>query len=96
MKRPGKASSRRRVGAATQYTLRGIPAALDESLRAIARAQRRSLNQVAIDAMARGAGVNGVPVLHHDLDFCFGTWQEDPEFDAIIAEQDMVDPELWR
>lgn len=24
------------------------------------------------------------------------TWQEDPEFDKAIADQDMIDPELWR
>jgi antitoxin (DNA-binding transcriptional repressor) of toxin-antitoxin stability system len=23
-------------------------------------------------------------------------WQEDPEFDKAIAEQDTIDPELWR
>jgi antitoxin (DNA-binding transcriptional repressor) of toxin-antitoxin stability system len=24
------------------------------------------------------------------------TWQEDPEFDKAIAEQDTIDSELWR
>ena len=24
------------------------------------------------------------------------TWREDPEFDNAIAEQDTIDPDLWR
>ena len=31
-----------------------------------------------------------------DLDDLAGSWVDDPEFDAIIAEMDQVDPELWK
>jgi len=36
--------------------------------------------------------------LHHDLDHLAGTWsdEEAAEFDAALAEQRKIDPELWR
>lgn len=42
-----------------QYTIRGIPAAIDNALRARARADGKSLNQAAVAALAEGAGVAG-------------------------------------
>jgi len=35
--------------------------------------------------------------LHHDLDHLAGTWtdEEAASFDAALAEQRRVDPELW-
>lgn len=35
--------------------------------------------------------------LHHDLDHLAGTWsdEEAAEFDAALAEQRKIDPELW-
>jgi hypothetical protein len=51
---------------------------------------------VAIDELSRALGVNGEPVVHHDLDFAIGTWVEDPEFDKAIEEFEKIDPELWK
>jgi hypothetical protein len=31
-----------------------------------------------------------------DLGDIAGTWQEDPELDQAIAEQDQIDERLWR
>ena len=31
-----------------------------------------------------------------DLIDLAGTWREDPAFDQAIAEQDTIDPDLWR
>jgi hypothetical protein len=31
-----------------------------------------------------------------DLSDVVGTWQEDPEFDQAIADQDRIDERLWR
>lgn len=39
-----------------QYTIRNVPEALDEALRRAARERGKSLNEVAIEALARGAG----------------------------------------
>ncbi len=79
-----------------QYTLRDIPPRLDSELRRRARHEGKSLNAVAIEALVRGAGLGGMPILYRDLGDIAGTWEEDPEFDRAIAEQDQVDEDLWR
>lgn len=79
-----------------QYTIRRIPGRVDEALRRRARRQGKSLNQVAVEALAAGAGVAAEPAIHDDLDFLIGTWVEDPDFDAAIRAQDTVDFGFWR
>ena len=78
-----------------QYTVRNIPRTLDEELRRRAREQGRSLNEVALQAMARGVGQSAESVRFRDLADLAGTWKEDPEFDAAIEAQNTIDPELW-
>jgi hypothetical protein len=79
-----------------QYTIRNVPGTLDEALRRAARERGKSLNEVAIEAMARGAGVTGERVRQRDLADIVGTWQEDPAFDSALAAQDTIDEEIWR
>jgi hypothetical protein len=79
-----------------QYTLREIPAVLDSELRRRAKTEGKSLNTVAIEALVRGAGLGEARVRQRDLGDVAGTWQEDPEFDQAIAEQDRIDDGLWR
>lgn len=79
-----------------QYTLRNIPGSLDAALRRRAHEQGKSLNEVAIEALARGTGLKGERSRKRDLQFMAGTWQEDPIFDEAIAAQDAVDEDLWR
>jgi hypothetical protein len=79
-----------------QYTLRNIPPALDRALRALARREGKSLNEVAIRALARAVGLGDSAVRQRDLSDLAGSWQEDPEFDAALAEQDEIDESLWR
>ncbi len=79
-----------------QYTLREIPPTLDSELRQRAKAEGKSLNTVAIEALIRGTGLGDSPVRLRDLSDIVGTWQEDPEFDQAIADQDRVDEEMWR
>lgn len=79
-----------------QYTLRNIPPALDEALRRKARAEGRSLNDVAIEALMRALGLSGEPVRHRALDDVAGSWEQDPAVDEALAEQRGVDPELWQ
>lgn len=78
-----------------QYTIRGVPAAVDRALRARARREQRSLNELALEALRRSVGDEVGPLVHTDLDPFLGTWVEDPEFDAALREQDRVDPSLW-
>jgi len=79
-----------------QYMLRGIPPAVDTSLRERARASRKSLNEAAIDALTEGAGVTSVPRKRRDLGDIAGTWKADKAVEAALADQDRVDEDLWR
>ena len=79
-----------------QYTIRNVPNALDAALRRRAQEQRKSLNEVAIDALARGAGFSGQRDRQRDLGDIAGTWRNDRAFDHALAAQDTIDKELWQ
>ncbi len=79
-----------------QYTLRGIPPAVDSALRERARAAGTSLNEAAIDALAESSGMAGSPRKRRDLADIAGTWKADKAVEAALADQDRVDEDLWR
>ena len=85
-----------KVEGSVQYTIRQVPATVDRSLRRKSRQSRQSLNEAALEALARGLGLAEERPRFHDLDPLAGTWQEDAAFDAAIAAQDQVDPRLWK
>jgi len=78
-----------------QYTIRGISASLDLALRERARHEGKSLNQVAVEALAEGLGVSSTRVVRRDLDDISGSWKKDPALEKALAEQDRIDPALW-
>lgn len=79
-----------------QYTIRNVPDYLDAALRSAAREQGKSLNEVMLDALVRGAGLGHVPSRRRDVSDVVGTWVDDPAFDAAVAEQDTIDEAMWR
>jgi plasmid stability protein len=79
-----------------QYTIRNVPEALDQALRRAARERGKSLNEVTIEALVRGAGLTGERRRQRDLSDIAGTWNEDPAFDSALAAQDAIDEEMWR
>jgi hypothetical protein len=79
-----------------QYTLRNVPALIDRLLRRLARERGQSLNEAALDALARGVGASGERIRHRDLRDLAGSWAEDPEFESALRDQDRVDEGLWR
>jgi hypothetical protein len=81
---------------AIQYTIRNVPARLNQVLREKAVTEQKSLNEATLDALEKGAGLADEEVRHHDMDDLAGTWVEDPEFDRAIRDMDKVDPELWK
>ncbi len=85
-----------RAADAVQYTIRSVPKVVDRSLRRQAARLGKSLNEVTVSALARGAGVEAEARQHHDVDFLFGSWVEDPAVDRSLAEQRTVDEDLWR
>ena len=79
-----------------QYTIRSVPAAVDRVLREHARRRNKSLNEVALEALRCGAGLEASERAFDDLDECIGTWEQDLAFDAALKRQDVVDRRLWR
>jgi hypothetical protein len=78
-----------------QYTIRNVPRALDEALRRAARELGKSLNEVAIEALTRGAGITADRARQRDLGDIAGTWRKDVAFDSTLAAQDTIDEEIW-
>ena len=78
-----------------QYTIRGVPAVVDDALRRRARETGKSLNEVVIDALADGAEVTRAPRRRRDLSDVAGTWDSDATVEEILAAQDEPDPDLW-
>lgn len=79
-----------------QYTIRNVPVYLDVALRSSAEQQGKSLNQVTVEALVRGAGLSESRVRQRDLGDVAGSWQEDPVFNSALAEQDKIDEAMWR
>ncbi|MFZ1085077.1 MAG: hypothetical protein WAN35_08945 [Terracidiphilus sp.] len=79
-----------------QYTIRNVPNYIDAALRVSARARGKSLNEVAIEALARGFGLGHAQSRQRDLSDIAGSWRNDPAFERALAAQDTVDEEMWR
>jgi len=78
----------------SQYTIRQVPANLDEALRRKAKRQGKSLNQVVLDSLAESVGEKAS--CYHDLDGLAGTWKTDKAFDAAVKAFDKIDPDDWK
>ncbi len=79
-----------------QYTLRDIPPPIDSAEHIRARAEGRSLNEVAVEALAVGVGLGDQDVVRRDLSDIAGTWKKDARLEAALAAQDRVDQDLWK
>ena len=79
-----------------QYTLRRIPKQVDAALRRRARRQRKTLNQVALEALAEGLGVLEENKKRRSVQDLVGARRKDPELEAALEDQRHIDPELWR
>lgn len=83
-------------GKRIQYTLRNIPERVDACVRETAAEYGSSLNETALNLLAKGAGVASDPVRNHDLDDLAGTWVKDEACEKALDEMRQVDEELWR
>jgi hypothetical protein len=82
--------------ACMQYTLRNVPAAVDKALREQARREGRSLNDVALEALARACGLTGDRVRHRDVSFLRMSPEDAAALEAALAEQRTIDDEDWK
>ncbi len=69
---------------------------LDEAIRERAKAEGKSLNAVAVEALAEGVGLGDEAVVRRDLSDVAGAWKKDAAFEAALAAQDRVDAALWK
>lgn len=67
-----------------QYTVRGVPATVDEALRQEARASEASLNTVLVQALTRTALPGSV--VHDDLDWFIGSASPASDDEAAAME----------
>ena len=77
-----------------QYTIRNIPPELDRALKARAKKLGKSVNQVALDALARSVGQ---AIKRRNLREMPGAWSkgEAAEFDRFLEQDRQIDDELW-
>jgi hypothetical protein len=77
-----------------QYTVRGIPPEVDAALRRRARQRGISLNQLLLEELSVAGGTG--PQRRRQLSDLPGRWHNDPKFDRIVAEQRVIDEDLWK
>ena len=76
-------------------TLPRPPLVLDQAIRRRAREEGKSINEVALEALADGLGFGKNARCRRDLSDVAGTWKKDAAFELAIAEQDRIDESLW-
>jgi hypothetical protein len=80
-----------------QYTIRQVPKQIDKALRARARAEKKSLNTLALEALARHAGLSA-PTGKPKRDLSFMGKMDDETLKAIEevrAWSERIWPEDW-
>lgn len=82
-------------------TIRGIEPEISEKLKSTAAKQGKSVNQLTLEIIREGLGMNKEKKRlreYDDLDDLFGRWSEDEfkEIDSKINRERQIDPELWK
>lgn len=76
-----------------QYTIRSIPTKLDQALRQKSKATGKSLNEVVIATLEKGAGVSAGATFN-DLDWFIGNKSLNSSFEKDIECLDSVPKEI--
>ena len=78
-----------------QYTIRNVPAAIDRALKARAKQLGKSVNELALEALAKSVGE---PVRRRNLRDMPGAWsrREASAFDRFLDDHRRIDEELWK
>ena len=73
--------------------IQNIPKRVDKALRAKAKAEGKTLDQVALEAIENGLGLSASGGKQRDLSDIAGTWVEDPIFDEVRRSHEAIDPD---
>jgi len=76
-----------------QYTVRGVPAEVDQILRRKAARRKLSLNQVILEELATATAARQ---RHADFSDLVSKWTPDPGFDETLESQRQIDWEKWK
>jgi hypothetical protein len=79
-----------------QYTIRRIPRPVDVALRKRAQREHKTLNQVAVEAMVEGLGLDREPAPRRSVGDLVGARTKDQALEEALDDQRRIDPELWR
>jgi hypothetical protein len=79
-----------------QYTIRKLPALLDEAIRKRAKEEGKSLNTVAVEALMEAFGLRGSEPSRRDVSELAGSWVDDAAVDEALQAQRGIDDEMWR
>jgi hypothetical protein len=82
-------------------TIRGVEPEVAEKLKATAKDQGKSINQLTLELIKTSLGLvkeKQYSRQYADLDDLFGRWSDDEfaEINAKIAPARQIDPELWK
>ncbi len=79
------------------FTINNLPEDVAHALREFAAIEHKSLDAAAVDAMARGLGVDRQELpKKRDLSFMTQGPPLEPEVIRALEEQRRIDPELWQ
>jgi plasmid stability protein len=77
--------------------IENLPDDVSRALQERAAAEKKSLDATAVDALARGLGIEPAkPNRKRDLSFLAAGPPLEPEVLAALKEQRQIDPELWQ
>jgi len=76
-----------------QYTVRGIPAEVDQVLRERAKRRKVSINQLLVEELTNAAIGQRQIVDFQDV---VGRWTPDDAFDETLARQREINVDDWR
>jgi hypothetical protein len=80
-----------------QMTIRGISKPLRQAMEERAKAEGKSLNQVAIESLEKSLDpAPKIGAVKRDLSFMIGTPEEARELEEALKDFDHIDPEDWK
>lgn len=78
------------------YTLENIPYELDCALRERAAAEHKTLEATIVDLLASGLSIGSPQTRsNHVCSDNTGDWRDDPEFEAALRDQNLIDWNAW-